>query len=182
MEREAVGCLRRTLAWQSEAPRLLEDMPSCMSQKWPASMAEVVLVERNATLRETVRQVLVDAGHTVYCEYQGMSALTNLVQHPRPLVAVLGETSDPDYSADLLVSLLDVGIIPSSHSFILLSPNGPHVAPAWLAALCAAHHIPTLHTPVDAGVLLRAVDAAADRLPEAVAPVSVAWPNAAASL
>ncbi len=136
-------------------------------------MAEVVLVERQAALRETVRRLLMEAGHTVFCETHGTSALTALVQHPRPLVAVLGETSDQEYGADLLISLLDTGFIPSSRAFILLTPDSPRFLPTWLAALCAAHHIPVIRTPVEVGALLRAVTEAAGRLSSDLAPASV---------
>ncbi len=141
-------------------------------------MAEVVLVERKAALRETVRRLLVDAGHTVFCESHGMGALTVLVQHPRPLVALVGETADRDYDADVLISLLDAGFIPSSHAFILLTSDPPRTMPTQLAVLCAAHHIVSVRTPVEVGALLRAVASAADRLPSEVAPADVSWPSA----
>lgn len=139
-------------------------------------MAEVLIMERHAGLRGTLRRLLIDAGHTVLSESDGIGALTTLVQHPRPLVALLGDTADVDYNVQLFLTLLDVGLIPTSHAYILIAAERPRTLPTSLKYLCVTHHIPVVRTPIVIDVLLEAVTAAADRLQTVTA--SAMWPMA----
>lgn len=127
-------------------------------------MADILIVERDEELRETLRRLLADAGHTVLSEPDGISALTTLAQHPRPLVALVGDTADTEYNAHLLLTLLTVGFIPTAHAYILVTATRPRALPAAVRYLCATHHIPVVHTPIVIDALLTTVALAADRL------------------
>lgn len=140
-------------------------------------MADVLVVERKAGLRETLQRLLVDAGHTVLCESDGISALTTLVQHPRPLVVLLGDTCDEEYNAHLFLTLLDVGFIPTLHAYVLIATEHPRALPPALALLCLAHHVPVVRVPIAVDVLLETVNVAANRL-QAIAADRTMWLSA----
>lgn len=126
-------------------------------------MAAILVVEDDAMMRQTLRAVLEDAGHTVAEAPEGQQGLDLLCAAREPLVVLL----------DHLMPVLDgEGVLERvaggredlrRHAYVLMTGAADHLSPR-LAVLVTALGVPVVAKPFDIDALLAAVSAAAHQL------------------
>jgi CheY-like chemotaxis protein len=126
-------------------------------------MAEVLVVDDDEEIRETLRWVLEDEGHTVHEAADGVGALAILRASAQPLVVLL-DLMMPRLNGEGVLRAVDAdAALRDQHSVVLVTAKGKSV-PAQIAWLLHDLRAPIIPKPFDLDDLLRAVDRAARRL------------------
>lgn len=132
-------------------------------------MAQVLIVDNDASIRESVRDILEDAGYAVQAS-GGLpdvgDALVVLLRAAPELMVVLFDVGP--YDAERMQDLLDIASSPDvplllRHAFICLTTMPKHLPPE-LLALFAQYGVAVLPKPFDMDDLLRHVAEAEAKL------------------
>ena len=125
----------------------------------------ILVVDDDDAIRETLRFALEDAGYQVSEAAEGMAAL-RLLRSTRERMVVLLDLMMPGLDgAGVLGAVAGDHRLATQHSYILVTANTRTLTLAF-ANLLSNLHVPTLRKPFDIDDLLKAVARASDRLAE----------------
>jgi CheY-like chemotaxis protein len=125
----------------------------------------ILVVDDDDAIRETLRFALEDAGYQVSEAAEGMAAL-RLLRSTRERMVVLLDLMMPGLDgAGVLGAVAGDHQLATKHSYILVTANTRTLTLAF-ANLLSNLHVPTLRKPFDIDDLLKAVARASDRLAE----------------
>lgn len=129
-----------------------------------ARQVEVLVVDDDADIRDTVRLALEDVGYIVYEAPDGRPALERLWAHPQGLVVVL-DLNMPGMDGVALLQALatDPGLL-ARHRIIVLSARYGHTLPLARVHLITQHAAMLVPKPFELDVLLQAVATASASL------------------
>lgn len=123
----------------------------------------VLVVEDDAVIRQTLREILEDEGYVVYEAPDGRPALARLRESKESLVVLLDLNMPGMDGRKVLEAVAAHDALATRHAYVLLTANGPTL-PLSLAQLLTLLHVPVLPKPFDLDDLLAAVARAAARL------------------
>jgi CheY-like chemotaxis protein len=127
---------------------------------------EVLVVDDDRDIRETLRFVLEDAGYTVYEAPDGRPALERLRTHPQGMVVIL-DWNMPGMDGQALLQAVTAELPRATrNAYILLSAytDGKRTLPLALARLLTQVEAQVVGKPFDVDLLLAAVERAAASL------------------
>jgi two-component system chemotaxis response regulator CheY len=127
-------------------------------------MAQVLVVDDDQDIRETIRFLLEDAGHEVFEAQDGLEALKLLQASPHPMVVLLDFMMPRLDGAGVLGTVAGDRYLASCHRYILMTAVQWSL-PQALNSLLKDLAVPVLFKPLDIDQLLDAVDQAACCLP-----------------
>jgi len=127
-------------------------------------MAQVLVVDDDQDIRETMRFILEDEGHEVFEAPDGLAALDLLRTHPYPLVVLLDFMMPRLDGAGVLGAVAGDHRLATRHAYIMTTASQRGV-PGALNNLLTNLSVPILRKPVDIDDLLDAVEGASYRLP-----------------
>lgn len=123
----------------------------------------VLVVEDDAVIRQTLREILEDEGYVVYEAPDGRPALARLRESKESLVVLLDLNMPGMNGRKVLEAVAAHNALAARHAYVLLTANGPTL-PLSLAHLLTLLHVPVLPMPFDLDDLLAAVMRATARL------------------
>jgi CheY-like chemotaxis protein len=125
---------------------------------------QILVVDDDVTIRETLRFVLEDAGFTVVEAATGLSTLEVLRSSPEPLVVLLDQLMPGMDGTDILRVVAQDTSLASRHAFVLVTASS-HIAQIE-AALHALPNVavPLVRKPFNVDRLLATVETAAGRV------------------
>jgi CheY-like chemotaxis protein len=127
-------------------------------------MAEVLVVDDDADIRDTLRLILEDVGHEVLEAEDGRPALTLLCSYPAGLVVLLDLTMPNLDGQAVLEALQAQPKVAARHAVLLLTAQERATDSPPLARLLTALAVPVLTKPVDLDHLVAEVRKAETRL------------------
>jgi CheY-like chemotaxis protein len=133
-------------------------------------MAQVLVVDDDADIRETLRAVCEDEGHTVLVVPDGATALRMLQTHAERWVVLLDLVMPQVDGVAVLEALHAQPAVAARHAVLLFTASDQHREREPLATLLRALAVPVLRKPVDIDALLTAVREAEGRLAPHGAP------------
>jgi CheY-like chemotaxis protein len=124
-----------------------------------------LVVEDDQATRETLTELLTDAGYTVFTAPDGKTALTRLRTHPTPLVVVLDWLMPGLDGMAVLHAMATEAPEAQRHAYLLLTAQRDRAGPL-LPALPADLSVTLMGKPFDLYDLLAFVERAARHLRE----------------
>jgi CheY-like chemotaxis protein len=126
-------------------------------------VTQVLIVDDDAAIRETLRFILEDAGYTVLEERDGLGALQRLRQSQKPMVVLLDLMMPGLSGAGVLTEITRDTRLARRFAFVLVTASN-QAFPHSLAGLLTSHSIPIISKPWDIEHLLKTVAAAAKQI------------------
>jgi CheY-like chemotaxis protein len=126
-------------------------------------MTQVLIVDDDEAIRETLRLILEDAGYTVLDESDGPAALRRLRQIRRPMVVLLDLMMPGMSGASVLEEVAKDSSLVKRFSFILVTAGNNSQIMA-ISHLLSSVVVPVIRKPWDIEHLLQTVAAAAERI------------------
>jgi chemosensory pili system protein ChpA (sensor histidine kinase/response regulator) len=126
-------------------------------------VADVLVVEDDAQVRDILTTVLRDEGHRVLVAKDGLEAVDALLIASRPLVVLL-DLMMPLLGGDAILHMLAEGDSPlTRHRYVLVTARALMLPPE-LPPLLKRLEIPVVAKPFDITTILTAVERATERL------------------
>lgn len=135
------------------------------------AMTNVCVVEDDPDIRETVRDLLADAGYSVVEAANGLEGLRILEGSVEPLVAVIDYRLPALNGCDLLETVANDAQLQARHTFIMMSASPQKTLEDCEDAIDDLD-VPIVPKPFDIDQLLDAVREASERLDPGAAPTS----------
>lgn len=126
-------------------------------------MTQVLVVDDDAAIRETLRFILEDVGYTVLEERDGLGALQRLRRSKKPMVVLLDLMMPRLSGADVLKEIIGDAHLAKRFAFVLVTASD-QAFPRPLAGLLTKHSIPKISKPWDIEHLLKIVATAAEQI------------------
>lgn len=126
-------------------------------------MARVLVVEDDASIRETLRFILEDGGHEVQEAEDGVEALAALRATRTPMVVLLDVLMPRMGGREVLRAVAEDSRLAERHAYILVTATS-ETFPLEFANLLTRMQVPVIAKPFDIDRLLGGVGAAAQRL------------------
>jgi CheY-like chemotaxis protein len=126
-------------------------------------VTQVLIVDDDAAIRETLRFILEDAGYTVLEERDGLGALRRLRQSRKPMVVLLDLMMPGLSGAGVLTEITGDAHLARRFAFVLVTASD-RAFPHSLASLLTRHSIPIINKPWEIDHLLKTVAAAAKQI------------------
>lgn len=126
-------------------------------------MAQILIAEDDAALRDTLRMALEDEGHTIAQASDGAAALYAIRCSPTPLVVLLDSLMPRMNADDVLQAVVADHDLACRHAFIVFSATGRSLS-LKTANIIEQLRIPIIRRPFDLLHLLVQVEFAAQRL------------------
>ncbi len=128
-------------------------------------MAQILVVDDDQPIRDALRYLLEDAGHTVIERADGVMALAALRETMTPMVAILDLMMPKMTGSQLLRTIAQDSELNARHAYILLTANTQLLAPT-LDGLREdfARTLTFLHKPFQNDLLLLMVEQVGQRL------------------
>jgi CheY-like chemotaxis protein len=130
------------------------------------ALAHVLVVDDDEPIRDTLRSVLEDAGHTVTEAPDGVAALDILRTSPHRMVVLLDLRMPGLDGVGLLGTVAGDRSLASQHAYILMTANLQTLTLS-VTNLLTTLSVPVLGKPFDLDVVLDTVEQAAARLTDA---------------
>jgi CheY-like chemotaxis protein len=128
-------------------------------------MANILVVDDDESLRETLRQAFEDEGHAVWVAGDGLAALSALRSAPVPLIVLL-DTLMPRLDGNgVLQAVAASPDLATRHRIVLMSATGRSLS-LENARVIEALNITIVRKPFDLFALLVQVEMLAQRLPQ----------------
>ena len=129
-----------------------------------ATRAEVLVVDDDDAIRETIRLALEDAGYTVYDAPDGRPALDHLQAHPQGMVVVLDLNMPGMDGVAVLRALAADPDLAARHRVIVLTAQTGRTLPLTHAQLITQRAAALVPKPFELDALLHAVAEASGSL------------------
>lgn len=129
-------------------------------------MPHVLIVEDDAPLRQTLRSLLEDEGHSVFEAPDGSPALERLQASPQRLVVLLDVQMPGMDGRQVLEAVAAHDLLATRHAYVLMTANASTL-PLPFASLLTQLNVPVLAKPFDLDRLLATVAEAAQRITDA---------------
>jgi CheY-like chemotaxis protein len=126
-------------------------------------VTQVLIVDDDAAIRETLRFILEDAGYTVLEECDGLGALQRLRRSLRPMVVLLDLMMPKLSGIGVLKEITSDDRLARHFAFILVTASD-QTLPRSFTGLLASHAIPIIGKPWDIENLLKTVATAAEQI------------------
>jgi CheY-like chemotaxis protein len=126
-------------------------------------MRQVLIVDDDDDIRETVRWILEDAGYAVEEAGHGAAALAQLGNTAQRMVVLLDVVMPETGGTDVLQQVATDETL-AQHAFILMTAVPPSRFSPELNQLLATLSVPVITKPFDVDSLLRTVEQTAERL------------------
>ena len=126
-------------------------------------VTQVLIVDDDAAIRETLRFILEDSGYTVLEERDGLGALQRLRRSEKPMVVLLDLMMPGLSGAGVLKEISGDARLEKRFAFVLVTASN-QVFPRSLTGLLATHSIPIISKPWDMEHLLKTVAAGAKQI------------------
>lgn len=130
----------------------------------PQAGRDVLVVDDDEAIRETVRTILEEAGYTVYEAPDGEPALQRLRKHPQGMVVLLDLNMPGMDGFAVLHALADDPDLAQRHAIIVFTSLYAHGLPLPDAEFLVQHHVALLIKPFEVDGLVRTVAGAASRV------------------
>ena len=132
-------------------------------RRWGDSVTQVLIVDDDAAIRETLRFILEDAGYTVLEERDGLGALQRLRRSQKPMVVLLDLMMPGLSGADVLKEITGDARLARRFAFVLVTASNRAFSRSF-TGLLTRHSIPMVSKPWDIEHLLKTVAAAAEQI------------------
>jgi len=123
-------------------------------------VTEVLVIDDDAAIRETLRSVLEDAGYTVTEAHDGLAAVQRLRRSRAPMVVLLDLMMPRLDGAGVLKEIAGDSHLMRRFAFVLVTASHKMLTPSFVKLLSSLS-IPIITKPWDIDYLLRAVASAA---------------------
>ena len=126
-------------------------------------MTQVLIVDDDAAIRETLRFILEDAGYTVLEERDGLGALHRLRRSQKPMVVLLDLMMPGLSGAGVLKEITADARLARRFAFVLVTASDQAFSRSF-TDLLISHSIPMISKPWDIEHLLKTVAIAAEKI------------------
>ena len=126
-------------------------------------MTQVLIVDDDEAIRETLRFTLEDAGYTVEEERDGLAALQRMRQSHAPMVVLLDLMMPGLDGAGVLGAIAGDNRLVQQYAFVLITASNRTLTLAF-ANLLSNLSVPVINKPWDVEQLLKVVGNAARRI------------------
>ena len=132
---------------------------SALPSRWGARVTQVLIVDDDDAIRETLRLILEDAGYTVLEDRDGLTAVQRLRQSRTPMVVLLDLMMPGLDGAGVLKEIAGDSHLMRRFAFVLVTASHKMLTPSFVKLLSVLS-IPIITKPWDIDHLLRAVASA----------------------
>jgi CheY-like chemotaxis protein len=139
---------------------------SALPSRWGPSVTQVLIVDDDEAIRETLRSILEDAGYTVLEDHDGLTAVQRLRRCRVPMVVLLDLMMPGLDGAGVLKEIARDSRLLKRFAFVLVTASYKMLTPSFMKLL-ANLSIPIITKPWDIDHLLKAVDTAAASIGDA---------------
>lgn len=126
-------------------------------------MAQVLIVDDEATIRKTLRFLLEDEGYAVEEATDGIEGIEKLRASTVPMVVVLDYMMPGHSGGEIICALATDALLRGEHRFLMMTAQPSRLTPEQRQAR-EQLEIPLLRKPFELGVILRAIADAAERV------------------
>jgi two-component system, OmpR family, alkaline phosphatase synthesis response regulator PhoP len=126
-------------------------------------VTQVLIVDDDAAIRETLRFILEDAGYTVLEERDGLGALQRLRRSQKPMVVLLDLMMPGLSGAGVLKEITSDARLARRFAFVLVTASNQTFSRSF-TGLLVSHSIPMISKPWDIEHLLQTVATAAEQI------------------
>jgi CheY-like chemotaxis protein len=137
---------------------------SALSSRRRATVTDVLVIDDDDAIRETLRFILEDAGYTVLEDHDGHAALQRLRRSRTPMVVLLDLMMPGLDGAGVLKAIAADHRLMSRFAFVLVTASYKMLTPSFVKLLSSLS-IPIITKPWDIDYLLKTIASAAASIP-----------------
>lgn len=134
-------------------------------------MTQILVVDDDGAIRETIRMLLEDEGYVVFEAPDGKPALTRLKEAAEPMIVLLDLQMPGMDGAKVLEAIANHEHLATRHIYLLVTAQSARTLPLAVANLLPALSVAVVEKPFDVDRLLANVRAAEARLTAEMARV-----------